>query len=69
MTENIKQLVLRYNGKMVPLPNNLTNVVQPFDLKVNRSCNAFLCYEAQNWFAEQAQQQIQNGCEPEYKSK
>eukprot|EP00795_Rhopilema_esculentum_P008930 gene8930-16558_t len=64
-TENVKQLVLKNNGKMVPVPKNMTHIYQPLDLTVNRSCKAFLRKESQNWFAEQVQQQIQNGCEAE----
>ena len=64
-TEEVKQLVHNKNGKMVPVPNNMTHIYQPLDLAVNRSCKAFLRKESQNWFAGQVQQQIQNGCEAE----
>ena len=64
-TEEVKQLVHKNNGKMVPVPNNMAHIYQPLDLSVNRCCKAFLRKESQNWFAGQVQQQIQNGCEAE----
>eukprot|EP00795_Rhopilema_esculentum_P000678 gene678-10384_t len=64
--EDVKQLVLTNNGKVVPVPNNMTHVYPPLDLTVNRSCEAFLRKESQNWLAEQVQQQIQNGYKAEH---
>ena len=64
-TEEVKQLVHKRNGKMVPVPSNMTHIYQPLDLAVNRSCKEFLLKESQHWFAGHVQQQIQNGCEAE----
>ena len=36
-----KTLIEKHHGKMVPVPHNMTNYFQPFDLTVNRSCKSF----------------------------
>ena len=64
-TEQMKALVSSSNGKMIPVPNNLTNEFQPLDLTVNRTCKAFFRKESQEWFASQVQLQIENGVTPE----
>ena len=58
-------LVASNNGKMVPVPNNMTNHFQPLDLTVNRICKAFLRKQTQEWFFSEVQTQIQNGVKPE----
>ena len=61
----MKQLVSDNHGKMIPVPNNMTQKFQPLDLTVNRSCKAFVQKESQTWYANQVQAQITNGVEPE----
>ena len=43
----------RSNGKMCAIPNNRTNIFQPLDLSVNRSCKSFLRREARSWYSLQ----------------
>lgn len=64
-TDAVKKLVSDNNGKMVPVPNNMTSYLQPLDLTVNRSCKAFLRNQAQKWYSEQVQSQIVNGIQPD----
>ena len=64
-TDQMKDLVLSSNGRMVSVPNNLTNVFQPLDLIVNRTCKAYLQKQMQDWLSRQVQVQLQNGVQPE----
>lgn len=64
-THDVKKMVHDSCGKMVPVPNNMTDKFQPLDLTVNRSCKAHLRKRTHEWFSNQVQQQIQNGVTPE----
>ena len=62
-TEKVKSLIEKHHGKIVPVPHNMTNYLQPLDLimqvgTVNRSCKPFLRDKAQEWYAGQVQVQI-----------
>ena len=63
--EKVKSLIEKYHGKMVPVPHNVTNYLQPLDLTVNRSCKSLLLDKPQIWYAEHEQAQISKGIAPE----
>ena len=50
--ESVKESVRRSNGKMVPVPSNMTNEFQPLDLTVNQSCKAYLRKQTNTWFSD-----------------
>ena len=64
-TDDVKKLVSESNGKMVPIPNNMTHKFQPLDLTINRTCKAFLRKQAQKWYADEVSRQMLNGITPE----
>ena len=64
-TDAVKKIISDNNGKMVPVPNNMTAYLQPLDLTVNRSCKAFLRNQAQTWYSHQVQSQIEKGIQPD----
>ena len=64
-TDEVKDIIMKNNGKMVAVPNCMTDKFQPLDLTVNRSSKAHLRNKTHTWFGEQVQQQIQNGVTPE----
>ena len=53
--------VKRSNGKMCAIPNNMTNIFQPLDLSINRSCKFFLGREAHSWYSPQTEKQMKEG--------
>ena len=63
--EKVESLIEKYHGKMVPVPHNVTNYLQPLYLTVNRSCKSFLLDKTQIWYAEHDQAQISKGIAPE----
>ena len=63
-TEGVKKIVNESHGKMVPVPNNMTDKFHPLDLTVSRSCKAHLRRKTHEWFSGQVQK-IQNGIAPE----
>lgn len=42
-TDKVKDLVHELNGKMVPVPSNWTNYLQPLDLTVKKTFKNFCC--------------------------
>lgn len=64
-TDAVKKIISDNNGTMIPVPNNMTSYLQPLDLTVNRSCKAFLRNQAQTWYSEQVQAQIEKGIQPD----
>ena len=63
-TDAVKKIVDENNGKMVPIPANMTHIFQPLDLTVNRSSKAFLRDQAQNWYSNEIRQQLEQKIEP-----
>ena len=53
--------VKRSNCKMCAIPNNMTNIFQPLDLSINRSCKFFLGREAHSWYSPQTEKQMKEG--------
>lgn len=60
-TDAVMKIVSDSNGEMCAVPNNMTNVFQPLDRSVNRSCKSFLRREAQGWYSKQIEQQVKEG--------
>ena len=44
---------------MTPGPANMTNVFQPLDLTVNRSCKSFLRNHSQDWYSNEIRKQME----------
>lgn len=63
-TDGVKQIVEESNGKMVPIPANMTHIFQPLDLTVNRSSKAFLRSHAQDWYSNEIRKQMEKGMAP-----
>ena len=64
-TDAVKKIISDNNGKMVPVPINMTSYLQPLDLTVNRSCKAFLRNQAQIWCSQQVQSETEKGIQPD----
>ena len=60
-TDAVVTEVKRSIGKICAIPNNMTNIFQPLDLSVNRSCKFFLRREAQPWHSLQIEKQMKEG--------
>ena len=58
-TDAVKSIIEENNGKMTPVPANMTNVVQPLDLAVNRSCKSFLRNHSQDWYSNEIRKQME----------
>ena len=65
-TENVKTTISDNNGMMTPVPANMTNHFQPLDLSTNRSCKALLKKEAQQWYASQVSDQLNNDVDQDH---
>ena len=57
-TDAVVTEVRRSNGKMCAIQNNITNIFQPLDLSVNKSCKSSLRREAQSWCSLQTENQM-----------
>ena len=64
-TDAVKKIVNDSHGKMMAVPNNMTNWFQPLDLTVNRSCKAHLRKKTHDWFAAKVMEQLEKGVTPE----
>ena len=64
-TPAVKKKVADLNGKMVPVPNNMTNHFQTLDLTLNRSGKVHLLKSTQNWVTSEMQRQLESGKQPE----
>lgn len=60
-TEAVTKGVSESHGKMCAVPSNMTNVYQPLDLSVNRSCKSYLRREAQCWYSKEIEKQVKEG--------
>ena len=60
-TDHIKEIVRRFNAKMVSIPDNWTSYYQTLDLTVNKSCKDFLQQETQKWYSEEISKQMAQG--------
>ena len=63
--EAMKKRIAELHGKMVPVPNNMTHVLQPLDLTVNRSCKAHIRKSTHQWATNEVQKQLESGKQPE----
>ena len=60
-TNAVKSIIEENNGKMMPVPGNMTNVFQPVNLTVNRSCKSFLHKHSQDWYSNEIRKQMEKG--------
>ena len=60
-TDSIKKLVEDNNGKMAPVPANMTHIFQPLHLTVNRSGKSFSRDESQRWYSNEIRKQMVAG--------
>lgn len=60
-TDGVKKIIEESNGKVVPVPANMTHIFQPLDLTVNRASKAFLRKLSQDWYSNEIQKQMEKG--------
>ena len=62
-TSGILTLLDQNNIKVVLVPANCTDMLQPMDLSVNKSVKSFLQNEFQTWYAKEVYSQLQGHTE------
>ena len=50
LTDKVKNLIEKHHGKIMPVPNNMANFLQPLDLAINQLCKLYLRGEAQIYY-------------------
>ena len=60
-----KKVIKESNGKVIPVPANMTHIFQPLDLTVNRASKAFLRKSSQDWYSNEIRKEMEKGNLPQ----
>lgn len=66
-TEGIQNKVASLNARLIMVPKNMTDHLQPFDISVNKPAKNVLTKRYSEWYMEQVVELEENG-DPDYES-